>query len=66
MNTPNNTAELIKELRAPRCDFPTYFTDLAKRAADALETKAKTCEDSPDTFTVDTSARILHKQGISS
>jgi hypothetical protein len=57
---------LIRELNHPHNDFPSYFTDLAKRAADALESKAKTCADSPDTFTVDTSARILHKQGISS
>jgi len=70
------TTALIRELRAPSNDFPSYFTDLAKRAADALEAKKESGfsevrkaiyahEESPDTFTVDTSARILHEQGIS-
>ncbi len=35
-----NNKELIEELRKPRTDFPSYFTDLAKRAADALELKS--------------------------
>jgi len=66
------TTDLIRELRKPHTDFPSYFTDLAKRAADALEAKDESGfikvrkaiyahEESPETFTVDTSARILHK-----
>lgn len=58
------TRKLIAELRNPHNDFPSYFTDLAKRAADALEAK-DVIPESPDSFTVDTSARILHKQDIS-
>lgn len=30
-------AELIHELRHPHNDFPTYFTDLASRAAAEIE-----------------------------
>jgi len=66
------TRKLIDELNRPHTDFPSYFTDLAKRAANALDSKEKSGfsevrraiyahEESPDTFTVDTSARILHK-----
>jgi hypothetical protein len=32
-----STPELIHELRHPHNDFPSYFTDLCARAADALE-----------------------------